>query len=77
MCSSDLTIPRIPLIRYAAADRVPLAVYEAAAEKGYHIARRRVLMEGRVEMINYFQEQALCNNYHRYGNLGERALINH
>ena len=71
------TIPRIPLIRYAAADRVPLTVYEAAAEKGYHIARRRVLMEGRVEMINYFQEQALCNNYHRYGNLGERGLFDH
>ena len=70
-------IPQIPLIRYAAADRVPLTVYKAAAEKGYHIARHRVLMEGRLEMINYFQEQAHCNDYHRYGNLGERALFDH
>jgi RHH-type proline utilization regulon transcriptional repressor/proline dehydrogenase/delta 1-pyrroline-5-carboxylate dehydrogenase len=68
------TLGRNPLIRYAAADRVPGAVYEAAAEKGYHISREPVLMEGRIEMIRYFREQSLCNTYHRYGNLGERAF---
>lgn len=67
-------VPMMPLIRYAASDRVPGSVYEAAAESGCHISRDPVLMEGRIEMIHYFHEQSLCNTYHRYGNLGERAL---
>jgi RHH-type proline utilization regulon transcriptional repressor/proline dehydrogenase/delta 1-pyrroline-5-carboxylate dehydrogenase len=33
-------------------------------------------MEGRLELLQYFQEQSICDNYHRYGNLGERTLIN-
>ena len=66
-------VSRTPLIRYAASDRVPGSVYETAAEKGCHISRDPVLMEGRIEMIHYFHEQSLCNTYHRYGNLGERA----
>jgi len=53
---------------------VPRAVYEGAAEKGCHISRDPVLMEGRIEMIHYFREQSLCNTYHRYGNLGERGF---
>ena len=69
------TIPKIQRIRYAAPDRVPAAVYEAAAKTGFYISRNRVLMEGRIELIQYFQEQSVCDNYHRYGNLGERALV--
>jgi hypothetical protein len=23
----------------------------------------------------YFREQSVCDNYHRYGNLGDRALV--
>ncbi len=68
-------IPKIQRIRYAAPERVPDAVFEAAAETGYYISRNRVLMEGRIELIQYFQEQSVCNSYHRYGNLGERALV--
>ena len=64
----------MPLIRYAAADRVPGMVYEAAAESGFHVSHDPVFMEGRIEMIRYFHEQSLCNTYHRYGNLGERAF---
>jgi RHH-type proline utilization regulon transcriptional repressor/proline dehydrogenase/delta 1-pyrroline-5-carboxylate dehydrogenase len=61
-------------IRYGAPDRVPGAVFEAAAETGFYIARAPVMMEGRIELIHYFQEQAVSDTYHRYGNLGERAL---
>lgn len=61
-------------IRYAAPDRVPKAVFEAAAEHGFYISRNRVLMEGRIEMLNYFQEQTVSHSYHRYGNLGDRAI---
>ena len=68
-------IPKIHRIRYAAPERVPDPVFEAAAEIGFYISRNLVLMEGRIELIQYFREQSVCNNYHRYGNLGERALV--
>ncbi len=68
-------IPAIDRIRYAAADRVPAEVFQAAAATGFYIAKSPVLMEGRLEMIHYFREQSISNNYHRYGNLAERALV--
>jgi RHH-type transcriptional regulator, proline utilization regulon repressor / proline dehydrogenase / delta 1-pyrroline-5-carboxylate dehydrogenase len=46
-----------------------------AAETGFYIAKAPVLMEGRIELLHYFREQSLCNTYHRYGNIGERALL--
>ncbi len=66
-------IPDIRRIRYAAADRIPGAVSGAAAETGFYISRSKVLMEGKIELLQYFQEQSISDNYHRYGNLGERA----
>jgi RHH-type proline utilization regulon transcriptional repressor/proline dehydrogenase/delta 1-pyrroline-5-carboxylate dehydrogenase len=66
-------IPEADMIRYAAPDRVPSAVFEAAAQTGFYISRSRVLMEGRIELIQYLQEQSVCINYHRYGNLGARG----
>lgn len=68
-------LSKIERIRYAHPDRVPSAVLAAAAEKGFYIARMPVLMEGRIELLQYFQEQSICDNYHRYGNLGERAMV--
>ncbi len=62
-------------IRYASPDRVPETVLKAAADKGYYIARQPVLMEGRLELIHYVQNQSICDNYHRYGNLGERTEL--
>jgi len=75
--SDDEVIERLAdldRIRYAAPDRVPETVYRAAAAKGFYIARDPVLMEGRIELLHYFINQSICDNYHRYGNLGERAL---
>jgi len=60
-------------IRYAAPDRVPDEIFRAAAENGFFIARSPVYMEGRLELLHYFRQQSICNNYHRYGNLGERS----
>jgi RHH-type proline utilization regulon transcriptional repressor/proline dehydrogenase/delta 1-pyrroline-5-carboxylate dehydrogenase len=68
-------LSKIQRIRYARPDRVPSAVLVAAAEKGFYISRMPVLMEGRIELLQYFQEQSICDNYHRYGNLGERAMV--
>ncbi len=69
------SLPNIDRIRYAAPDRVPDAVFEAAAKTGFYIARSTVMMEGRIELLQYLRQQSVCNNYHRYGNLGERGLI--
>ena len=68
-------MPQIQRIRYAAPDRVPFEVFKAAAETGFYIERSPVLMEGRIELLHYFQNQSVCDTYHRYGNLGERAII--
>jgi RHH-type proline utilization regulon transcriptional repressor/proline dehydrogenase/delta 1-pyrroline-5-carboxylate dehydrogenase len=67
-------IPEIDRIRYAAPGRVSKTVYQAAAETGFYIARGPVMMEGRIELLQYYRQQSICNNYHRYGNLGERVL---
>jgi len=68
-------MPEVHRIRYAAPDRVPPLLYEAAAKSGFYISRNPVLTEGRIELIQYFREQSVCDNYHRYGNLGERAFV--
>lgn len=67
-------IPSVDRVRYADEDRVPEAVSKAVAKTGFYIARSPVLMEGRLELIQYLQNQSICNSYHRYGNLGDRAL---
>jgi RHH-type proline utilization regulon transcriptional repressor/proline dehydrogenase/delta 1-pyrroline-5-carboxylate dehydrogenase len=68
------SLSNIHRIRYAGPDRVPEAVSQAAAKLGLYIARNPVFMDGRLEMLNYFQEQSVSTRYHRYGNLGERAV---
>lgn len=67
-------IPQIQRIRYASPDRVPRKVYEAAAQTGFYISRNPVLAEGRIELLQYFQEQSISHAYHRYGNLGVRGV---
>jgi RHH-type proline utilization regulon transcriptional repressor/proline dehydrogenase/delta 1-pyrroline-5-carboxylate dehydrogenase len=62
-------------IRYAAPDRVPTILREAAARArgGTAIIDQPVLSEGRVELLWYVREQSISYAYHRYGNLGARA----
>ena len=67
------SIPIIDRIRYGAPERVPRDVQRAAAETGFYIARTPVMMDGRIELLQYYRQQSICDNYHRYGNLGERA----
>ena len=67
------SLPIIDRIRYAAPERVPRDVQRAAAEIGFYIARTPVMMDGRIELLQYYRPQSICNNFHRYGNLGERA----
>ena len=64
---------RMDRVRYAAPDRVPRVVLEAAGQSGVCVVSRPVLAEGRVELLWYLQEQSLSIDYHRYGNLGARS----
>lgn len=45
---------------------------EAAAFSGCYVCQSPVLDNGRIELLNYLREVAVCIDYHRYGNLGER-----
>jgi RHH-type proline utilization regulon transcriptional repressor/proline dehydrogenase/delta 1-pyrroline-5-carboxylate dehydrogenase len=78
LCQNDseliLSMGKIQRIRYAGKDRVPPKVLEAAAETGFYVSRAPVMMEGRVELIQYMQNQSISDTYHRYGNIGERGL---
>jgi len=67
------SISNIDRIRYAAPERVPREILQAAAEIGFYISRTPVMMDGRIELLQYYRQQSICDNYHRYGNLGERA----
>jgi RHH-type proline utilization regulon transcriptional repressor/proline dehydrogenase/delta 1-pyrroline-5-carboxylate dehydrogenase len=60
-------------IRYAAPDRVPTSIREAVIGNYIHIADTPVVKQGRVELMWYVCEQSVCDDYHRYGNLGART----
>lgn len=64
---------QIGRLRYAAPARAPLPVRRAAHAAAVHVADAPVLMEGRIELLAYIQEQSLSVDYHRYGNLGARS----
>ncbi len=68
------SIPGVDRIRYAGPDRVPKLIFSTAAEHGFYIARTPVMMEGRIELLQYYRQQSICHDYHRCGNLGERGL---
>ena len=60
-------------IRFAAPDRVPAVLRDAATDSGVWLADEPVLAEGRIELLWYLREQSVSYDYHRYGNLGTRA----
>ena len=64
----------IDTIRYNAPDTVYDLIFRKAAETGFYIARAPVLSEGRIKLLQYFIEQSISHNYHRYGNFRMRVL---
>ncbi len=58
---------------YAKADRKDL-IYQQAALHSKIIKRDKPLINGRFELLYYFNEKSLSISYHRYGNLGARIL---
>lgn len=64
---------RVKRVRYAAAERIPEEMFRLVPETFVYLAHAPVLAEGRIELLWYVQEQSVCTDYHRYGNLGVRA----
>jgi len=54
--------------------KVSKEVFQKAAESLTFIVRQQPMMEGRIELLNYFIEQSISHSYHRYGNIGAREL---
>ena len=61
-------------IFYAHEEEISPFVFEGAAKVAKFIVRAQPMMEGRIELLHYFQEQSISHSYHRYGNIGGRAL---
>lgn len=73
--AAAITEGKADRIRYAGPGRVPLNVRQAAIEAQVYIAEEPVMIEGRLELLRYLQEQSLSFDYHRYGNLGTRTPL--
>mgnify|MGYP003370110526 FL=1 len=72
-------IAKLPLferVRYHAKPDINDTIYQAAAKWAKIIIRDKPLLNGRFELLFYHNEKALSVSYHRYGNLGIRALKN-
>jgi len=48
--------------------------FSEASKIAKFIVRQKPMMEGRLELLNYLQEQSISHSYHRYGNLGARGI---
>ncbi len=61
---------------YSDIKKVSDFIFDKAAKSSTFIVRQKPMMEGRLELLNYLQEQSISHSYHRYGNLGARGLKN-
>ena len=55
-------------IRYSS-QKVSDAVYLQAGKIGVHLVTTRPIVEGRIELLSYLQEQSISYEYHRYGSI--------
>ena len=69
-------IPDFDRVMYAKESSISDYVFERAAENLTFIVRTPPMMEGRLELLHFFEEQSISHSYHRYGNLGGRSLKN-
>lgn len=68
------SISNIKQILYADAKNVSSDVFQAVAKNMGFVVRQQPMMDGRLELLHYFQEQSISHSYHRYGNLGARGV---
>ncbi|MCX2683558.1 proline dehydrogenase family protein [Campylobacter sp. MIT 21-1685] len=67
-------IARYERIRYFAKANTEDEIYQEAAKNAKIIAREKPLLNGRFELLVYYNEKSVSISYHRYGNLGIRGL---
>ncbi len=65
----EMSKGKIRRLRYAAPGRASQNLLQAAATSGVFVDQRPVLLDGRIELLGLFQEQTICIETHRYGNL--------
>ena len=61
-------------VSYASPERVPEVIRQSAAKGGRYVADEPMLGVGRVDFLWFLREQSISWDYHRYGNLGMRAV---
>ncbi|MBU0721155.1 bifunctional proline dehydrogenase/L-glutamate gamma-semialdehyde dehydrogenase [bacterium] len=61
-------------VRYLNKDNINKEVYESLSKEAIHIAGEPFIPHGRIELMHFFIEQSISDSYHRYGNLGLKAL---
>ncbi len=59
---------------YSDIAKVSDIVFKKSAQTLTFIVRQKPMMEGRLELLNYFIEQSISHSFHRYGNIGARDL---
>ncbi len=63
------TIANFDRIIYSDINKVSKEVFKECANTLTFIVRQKAMMEGRLELLNYFTEQSISHSYHRYGNI--------
>jgi RHH-type proline utilization regulon transcriptional repressor/proline dehydrogenase/delta 1-pyrroline-5-carboxylate dehydrogenase len=69
------TIKNYNRVIYADINKVPKSVFKESIKSSVFIVRQPPMMEGRLELLNYFIEQSISHSYHRYGNIAGREEI--
>ncbi len=67
---------QVDRIMYAKEENISDFIFRKAADELTFIVRNPPLMEGRLELLNFFEEQSISHSFHRYGNLGARGIKN-
>ncbi|MGB0989578.1 MAG: aldehyde dehydrogenase, partial [Halarcobacter sp.] len=68
------TIDKFDRVIYSDISKVSDLVFKKSSESLTFIVRQKPMMEGRLELLNYFIEQSISHSFHRYGNIGAREL---
>lgn len=68
------SIAQFDRVIYSDISKVPSLVFKEACKSLTFIVRQKPMMEGRLELLNYFIEQSISHSFHRYGNIGARGI---
>ena len=61
-------------VRYLKKKNIQMDIYETLSHSEVYIESEPFVAQGRIELMHYFREQSISDSYHRYGNLGLKAL---